>query len=156
MLFFLTKVETHFQVLFVTFIEYGQNVNKHSISWIKLFGEKQGVYVTCGWCRQKMDILEQWLGCEANLLLYLISEVTRHCIKHRLCWYTTESKYLVRLMLTISDLLTHFSLDYTIAWSIIHVKIYTIIVFVNASRRKKLIRTSPRLSQCITVLIKEL
>ncbi len=28
---FLTEVVTHFQLLFVTFIEYGQHVNKHNI-----------------------------------------------------------------------------------------------------------------------------
>ncbi len=30
-MFFLTNIVTHFQVLFVTFIEYGQNINKHDI-----------------------------------------------------------------------------------------------------------------------------
>ncbi len=38
--FFSTNAVTHFQVLSVTFIEYGQNVNEHHISWIELFWEK--------------------------------------------------------------------------------------------------------------------
>ncbi len=36
---FLTNV-THFQLLYETFIENGQNVNKHDIPWMKLFCEK--------------------------------------------------------------------------------------------------------------------
>ncbi len=45
---FLTKLFTHFHVLYVMFIEYEQNVNKHNISQIKLFWKKKmgGVYVT--------------------------------------------------------------------------------------------------------------
>ncbi len=39
-MFFLTNVVTHFQVLSVTFTEYGKNVNKCDISQIKLFWEK--------------------------------------------------------------------------------------------------------------------
>ncbi len=37
---FLTNLVTHFQLLSARFIECGQNVNKHDISWIKLLGEK--------------------------------------------------------------------------------------------------------------------
>ncbi len=45
--FFLNNIFTHFQVLSVTFIEYGQNVNIHDISQIKIFGgEMGGAYIT--------------------------------------------------------------------------------------------------------------
>ncbi len=43
---FLTNL-THIQVLSVTFIEYGQNVNKHNISDKAMWGKMGGVYVTC-------------------------------------------------------------------------------------------------------------
>ena len=46
-MFFLTNIVTHFQPLSVTFIEYGQNVNKHYISIDKtILGKMGGVYVT--------------------------------------------------------------------------------------------------------------
>ncbi len=43
-MFFLTNADAHFQLHFVTIIEYGQNVNKHHISWF--WGKMGGVYVT--------------------------------------------------------------------------------------------------------------
>ncbi len=39
-MFLLTNDVTHFQVLPVPFIEYGQNVNTNDISQMKLFGEE--------------------------------------------------------------------------------------------------------------------
>ncbi len=46
---------THFQLLSLTFIEYGQNVNKHCISQIKLFWEKWAGFMQPMWSMLTKD-----------------------------------------------------------------------------------------------------